>query len=83
MTTCTTYVMFQLALVTWRDILLTDLQKVVTKAAMMLIERERNGDTINTQFIKLVVDSYGTVIIHYYLHSHAHSCKNPIATFFG
>ncbi|KAI8609570.1 Cullin [Chytriomyces sp. MP71] len=47
-----------LALVSWRDHLFMTVQKDIMDAVLLLIEKQRNGETIEQSLIKGVVDSF-------------------------
>ncbi|KAJ3077130.1 hypothetical protein HK102_005291 [Quaeritorhiza haematococci] len=52
------YDIYTLSLVSWRDHLFMSVQQNVMNAVLKLIERQRNGETIDTGLIKNVVESF-------------------------
>ncbi|CAG8516445.1 154_t:CDS:10 [Ambispora gerdemannii] len=54
----TVYDVYTLTLVSWRDNMFSSVQHNVMDAVKMLIQRQRNGETVETGLIKLVVESF-------------------------
>lgn len=50
----------QLAVVSWKENLFAEMKQNVTNAVLELIERERNGETINRKLAQGVIECYGT-----------------------
>ncbi|KAI8051205.1 Cullin [Syncephalis plumigaleata] len=55
------YNVHTLSLVMWRDYLFVHIHRAVMDAVLALIERERNGETIETKLINIVKDSFVTL----------------------
>lgn len=52
------YEIYKLTLVVWRDNLFMPLQTQIFEGVMGLIERERNGEKVNTQLIRNITDCF-------------------------
>jgi hypothetical protein len=50
---------FQLSLVIWRDHMFQALRTRLTSSLLALVEAERNGEQINTNLVKGVINGYG------------------------
>jgi hypothetical protein len=50
---------FKLSLVCWQEHVFNHVQQQVTGIVLRIIEKERNGEMIETGIIKSVIDSYG------------------------
>jgi len=53
------YDIYTLHLVRWRDDMFQNTQEHVMQAVLKLVERQRNGETIDHSQIKAIVDSFG------------------------
>ncbi|CAG8517302.1 9020_t:CDS:10 [Paraglomus occultum] len=54
----TVYDVYTLTLVSWRENMFKHVQRNVMTAVLKLIERQRNGETVETKLIKSVVESF-------------------------
>lgn len=52
------YDVYTLHLVRWKIDLFDDVQKSVMDGVLKLVEKQRNGETIETQMVKSIVDSF-------------------------
>lgn len=58
------YDVYTLHLVRWRDDMFKETEGNVMKAVLRLVERQRDGETIEHSQIKTVVDSFGKLMPH-------------------
>lgn len=54
------YDIYTLHLVRWKDDMFSPTKDQVMAAVLRLVEKQRNGETIESSQIKAIVDSYGT-----------------------
>ncbi|CAG8707484.1 3555_t:CDS:10, partial [Acaulospora morrowiae] len=54
----TVYDVYTLTLVSWRDHMFMHVERNVMTAVLKLIERQRNGETVETSLVKSVVESF-------------------------
>ena len=59
------YDIYTLHLVQWRDVMFTNTQESVMAAVLRMVERQRNGDSIEHSQIKSVVNSFGMFGSHF------------------
>lgn len=57
------YDVYTLALVRWKIDLFDHIQQQIMESVLMLIEKQRDGEYIEANLIKSVIDSYGKVLI--------------------
>jgi cullin 1 len=56
------YYIFVLARVCWRDCIFMKLQKSLERTLLMMINRERLGETINSDLLRGIIFSYGRIV---------------------
>lgn len=56
------YDIYTLHLVRWKEDMFNYCQSAVMNAVLRLVEKQRNGETIEQSQIKSVVDSFGNII---------------------
>eukprot|EP01094_Clydonella_sp_ATCC50884_P019753 TRINITY_DN3932_c0_g1_i1.p1 TRINITY_DN3932_c0_g1~~TRINITY_DN3932_c0_g1_i1.p1 ORF type:complete len:197 (-),score=40.07 TRINITY_DN3932_c0_g1_i1:374-964(-) len=53
------YEVYPLSLVLWREKFFVDVHKRITEALLDQIQRDRDGEDVDTSLLKVVIDSYG------------------------
>lgn len=75
------YQIYRLALVVWRDALFLPLRDQLFQSVMTMITRERDGETVNTQLIRSVTDSFVSLGVEEENENEASTHNSPLAVY--